>query len=162
MEFTFQIAQKKDKEKIWDLIKRQAQCEGKKLAEINLTLEKIESHGFGRTKYFHVMLSEYKKNPSGYALYFFSYSASEAAPILYVDELFVDEEYRNYGLGTEMLAKLARLALEKKCCRMEGHAYTWNKKFIEFYEFLGAHPRTDLLQFRLSGESLEKLATKTS
>lgn len=158
MEFTFRIAKKKNKEEIFGLIKKLAEYERKKPEEIKLTLEKIESHGFGRTKYFNVLLAEYKKKPAAYALYFFSYSASSGAPILYVEDLFVDELYRNHGLGTELLANLARLAIEKECCRMEGHAFTWDKKAIEFYEFIGAHPRMDLLQFRLSAEHLKKLA----
>lgn len=160
MEFTFRIAKKKDKEEILSLIKKLAEYERKKPEEINLTLDKIESHGFGRNKYFYVLLAEYKKMPAGYALYFFSYSASAAAPILYVEDLFVDELYRNHGLGTALLSNLAHLALEKECCRMEGHAFTWDKNAIEFYEFIGAHPRTDLLQFRLSGEHLQKLAVQ--
>ncbi|HHF7375113.1 GNAT family N-acetyltransferase [Legionella bozemanae] len=158
MEFTFRIAKKKDKEEIFGLIKKLAQYERKKPEEINLTLDKIESHGFGRNKYFYILLAEHKKNPAGYALYFFSYSAPSGAPVLYVEELFVDEPYRNYGLGTALLSNLAQLAIEKECCRMEGHAFTWNKKAIEFYEFIGAHPRTDLLQFRLSDEHLRSLA----
>ncbi|KTD01728.1 GNAT family N-acetyltransferase [Fluoribacter gormanii] len=160
MEFTFRIAKKKDKEQIFGLIKKLAEYERKKPEEIHLTLDKIESHAFGRNKYFYVLLAEYKKNPAGFALYYFSYSAPSGAPVLYVEELFVDELYRNYGLGTSLLSHLAQLALEKECCRMEGHAFTWNKKAIEFYEFIGAHPRTDLLQFRLSGEHLQKLAAQ--
>ncbi|KTD11670.1 GNAT family acetyltransferase [Legionella gratiana] len=158
MEFTFRIATKKDKEKISFLVEKLAEYERKKTEEIHLTLDKIEAHGFGKNKYFYVLLAEYKKKPAGYALYFFSYSAPEAAPVLYVEDLFVTEMYQNQGLGTALLSYLARLALEKQCCRMEGHAFTWNKKSIHFYEFLGAHPRTDLLQFRLAGDSLERLA----
>ncbi|KTD42721.1 GNAT family N-acetyltransferase [Legionella parisiensis] len=160
MEFTFRIAKKKDKAEILGLIKKLAEIERKKPEEIHLTLEKIESHGFGRNKYFYVLLAEYKKKPAGYALYFFSYSASEAAPILYIEDLFVDEPYRSFGLGTGLLTYLARVAIEKECCRLEGHAFTWDKKTIEFFELIGAHPRTDLLQFRLSGEPLQQLAAK--
>lgn len=158
MEFTFRIATKKDKYEISDLVKKLAEYERRKTEEINLTLDKIEAHGFGKNKYFYVLLAEYKKKPAGYALYFFSYSVSSGAPVLYVEDLFVDEMYQSHGLGTALLSNLARLAIEKKCSRMEGHTFTWDTKSIEFYEFLGAHPRTDLLQFRLSGEPLEKLA----
>ncbi|KTC92145.1 GNAT family N-acetyltransferase [Legionella cincinnatiensis] len=158
MEFTFRVATKKDKEKIAFLVEKLAEYERKKLEAMSLTLDKIEAHGFGKNKYFYILLAEYKKEPAGYALYFFSYSAAEGAPVLYVEDLFVQEKYQNHGLGTSLLSYLARLALEKQCCRMEGHAFTWNKKSIQFYEFLGAHPRTDLLQFRLTDDSLERLA----
>ncbi|MCW8409169.1 GNAT family N-acetyltransferase [Legionella sp. PATHC035] len=161
MEFTFRIAKKKDQEEILVLVKKLAEHERKQPEEVQLTLEKIASHGFGRNRYFYVLLAEYKKKPAGYALYFFTYSASAGAPILYIDDLFVDELYRSYGLGTLLLSHLAQLAIEKECCRLEGHTVTWNKKGIEFFEFIGAKPRTDLLQFRLSGEPLKKLAAQT-
>ncbi|AUH71334.1 GNAT family acetyltransferase [Legionella sainthelensi] len=158
MEFTFRIATKRDKEKIAFLVEKLAEYERKKTGTMSLTLDKIEAHGFGKTRYFYILLAEYKKEPAGYALYFFSYSAPDAAPVLYVEDLFVNEKFQNHGLGTSLLSYLARLAIEKHCCRMEGHAFTWNKKSIQFYEFLGAHPRTDLLQFRLAGDCLEQLA----
>lgn len=160
MEFTFRIAKKKDKEEIFFLVNKLAEHERKKPQEVNLTMDKIESHGFGRMRYFYVLLAEYKEKPAAYALFFFSYCASEAAPILYVEELFVDELYRNHGLGSALLSNLAHIAIEKECCRMEGHTMTWNKKGIEFFEFIGASPRTDLLQFRLAGEHLQKLAAQ--
>ncbi len=160
MEFTFRIAKKKDKNEVLFLVKKLAAYERKKPEEVNLTLEKIETHGFGKKKYFHVLLAEHGKTPAAYALYFFSYSASAGAPILYVEDLFVDDLYRNYGLGSSLLANLAHIAVEEECCRMEGHAFTWNKKAIEFYEFIGARAKTDLLQFRLSGENLDKLAAQ--
>lgn len=160
MEFTFRIAKKKDKEEIFNLIKKHAEYEKKKPEEIHLTLDKIETHGFGRNKFFYVLLAEYQKKPAGFALFFFTYSVPAGAPVLYIEELFVDELYRNHGLGTSLLSNLAQLALEKECCRMEGHAFTWNKKGIEFFEFIGAHPRTDLLQFRLADEHLQKLASQ--
>lgn len=158
MEFTLRIAHKKDSDKIFYLLNKMAECAGKKPEENLLTLEKIKTHGFGQDKYFKVLLAEYEKEPAGFSIYFFSYSAASGAPILYIEELFVDELYRSYGLGTKLLANLAYLALEKECCRMEGHAFTWDKAAIKFYEFLGAHPRTDLLQFRLEEEPLKKLA----
>lgn len=158
MEFTIRIATKKDKYKIYSLVEQFATYERKKHEDIHLTLEKIESHGFGKNKYFHILLAEYKKEPAGYALYFFSYSAAEGAPVLAVENLFVTEAYQSHGLGTALLSYLARLALEEHCCRMDGHAFTWNKQSIEFYEFLGAHTRTDQVHFRLSGDSLEQLA----
>ena len=73
MEFTFRIAKKKDKEEIFFLVNKLAEHERKKPEEVNLTLDKIESHGFGRTRYFYVLLAEYKEKPAGYALFFFSY-----------------------------------------------------------------------------------------
>ena len=104
---------KKIKRRSSALARKLAEYERKKPEEVNLTLDKIESHGFGKNKYFYVLLAEYKKKPAGYALYFFSYSASAGAPILYVEDLFVDDVYRNYGLGKALLANLAHTAVER-------------------------------------------------
>jgi GNAT superfamily N-acetyltransferase len=158
MEFTVRVAKKKDTYKIFSLIEKQAQEERKKTEEIALTIDKIESHGFGKENYFDVLLAESKEEAIGYALYFFTYCDSLAAPILYLEDLFVDKSYRKSGLGTTLLSHLARVAIKKGCCRMEGHAFTWNKTLNTFFESHGAHPRTDLLQYRLLGEDMLKLA----
>lgn len=150
-----------DKESILNLVKKLAEYERKKPEEVLLTIDKIESHSFGDHKYFHIQIAEDNKMPIGYAIYFFSYSASLGAPILYLEDLFVEDEYRNQGIGKALLAKLAQLAQENKCCRMEWHAFTWNEQAIQFYKDLGALPKLDLLQFRLSGEHLSNLSKET-
>lgn len=158
MRFTIRIAKKEDKNAILDLVKKLAVYERKKTEEIQLTIDKIESHGFGKDNYFDVLIAEHNEIPVGYALYFFSYSASSGAPILYIEDLFVENEYRHQGLGKALLSSLANITIEKKCCRMEWHTFTWNDNGIEFYKNLGAAPKHDLLQFRLLGNDLKKLA----
>lgn len=153
-------AKKEDKEIILNLVKKLAEYERKKPEEVQLTLEKIEAHGFG--KYFDALIAEHNEKPIGYALYFFSYSASSGAPILYLEDLFVEREYRHQGFGKALLSRLANIAVEKECCRMEWHAFTWNEPAIEFYKDIGAAPKPDSLQFRLSGESLKKLSANDS
>lgn len=148
-----------DKEAILTLVNKLAEFERKKPEEVQLTLDKIESHCFAHTKYFHTLIAEKNKTPVGYALYFFSYSAYAGAPVLYLEDVFVESEHRHQGIGKALLAKLAKLAIENKCCRMEWHAFTWNETAIEFYKNLGATPKHDLLQFRLSGEPLDKLSS---
>ena len=152
-------ATKNDKEAILNLVKKLAGYERKQPDEVQLTLNKIESHGFSANPYFQILIVENNNIPVGYALYFFSYSASAGAPILYLEDLFIESEHRHKGLGKAVLSKLAKLSIENKCCRMEWHAFTWNEKAIQFYKNLGAVPKSDLVQFRLSGEVLNKLST---
>ncbi len=104
------------------------------------------------------MLAEHNEISVGYALFFFSYSPAAGAPILYIEDLFVEEEYRLQGLGKALLSKLATIALKKDCCRMEWHSFAWNEKAIGFYKNLGARPQPDSLQFRLFDEDLKNLA----
>lgn len=149
-------ATKSDKDIILDLVRKLAEYERKKLSDVQLTLEKIEKHGFGDNPYFYILIIESNRIPVGYALYFFCYSGSTGAPILYLEDLFIEEEYRNKGFGKALLSKLAKIAIEKDCCRMEWHAFTWNEKAIQFYKSLGAVSKSDLVQFRLADEDLQK------
>lgn len=151
-------AKKEDKEAILNLVRKLAAYERKKPEEVLLTLEKIENHAFGKNKYFNILIAECNDIPVGYALYFFSYSASLGAPVLYIEDLFVENEHRQQGFGRALLSKLATISIEKECCRMEWHAFIWNEKAMSFYESLGAVPKPDLIQFRLSGENLQKLS----
>lgn len=158
MKFNIRIAKKEDKHAILALVKKLAEYERKKPEEVQLTLDKIELHGFGEEKYFDVLIAEYGEIPVGYAFYFFTYSASSGAPILYIEDLFVESEYRHQGLGKALFSNLAKLAIQKECCRMEWHAFTWNEKAIQFYKNLGASPKLDLVQFRLFGNGLKQLS----
>ncbi|OGT57625.1 MAG: GNAT family N-acetyltransferase [Gammaproteobacteria bacterium RIFCSPHIGHO2_12_FULL_43_28] len=154
------VATRNDKEVILNLIKKLAAYEGKKPEEFYLTIDKIESHGFGENNYFNVLIAEQNNQAIGYAFYFFNYSSYAGAPILYLEDIFVEEEYRHQGIGKKILAKLANISIEKKCCRMEWHTYSWNEKAIQFYKTLGAAPTANLLQFRIHGNELNALAEK--
>lgn len=151
-----------DKEAVLHLVMKLAEYERKKPEEVELTLNKIESHGFGEQAYFQILLAEYKNQLVGYALYFFSYAASKGAPILYLEDLFVEPQSRGVGIGKALLSYLANIALAKHCCRMEWHAFTWNEIGIQFYKNIGAKPKEDLVQFRLEGDHLLKLSQALS
>ena len=132
--------------------------EKKNPADIKLTAEKIMAHGFNSQPYFHILVTEYEQELIGHALYFFTYAASLGAPILYLEDLFVRDGYRKNGIGTQMLAELAKIAVKKDCCRMEWHAFTWNEAAIAFYKSLGGTLKTDLVQVRLDSAATQKLA----
>lgn len=152
-------ADEKDISEIVRLATELAIFENKKPEEISLTYDKIKSHGFGERPFFHVIVAEQDDRLTAFALYFFSYSAYVGAPVLYVEDLFVEEKYRGQGIGTALFSKLAKTAIENECCRMEWHAYVWNDKAIRFYENLNAFCKDDLRQFRLTDDGLMALST---
>lgn len=154
------MANKKDKDVILSLVRKLADFEGKNSEDVQLTIDKIQSHGLSRKSFFRILIGEIDSKPVGYALYFYSYSASLGAPVLYLEDLFVEEEFRNRGFGKNFLTRLANLAIKNNCCRMEWHAFTWNDKAIQFYKSIGAEPKLDLIQFRLSGNNLYDLSLK--
>lgn len=92
----------------------------------------------------------------GYSLYFFTYSSFLAMPTLYLEDLFVLEEFRRLGIGKNLFLACIDEARKKKCGRMEWSVLTWNKKAIAFYEKMGARRLKEWHYYRLDGNALGK------
>ena len=96
--------------------------------------------------------------PAGFALYFHNYSTFLARPGIYLEDLYVRPELRGKGYGKALLTRLAALAVERGCGRLEWAVLNWNEPAIEFYRSLGARPMSEWTVFRLTGEELERVA----
>lgn len=118
----------------------------------------IRRHGFGRTRYFETLICRRGRRPIGFALFFFTYSTFLAQPTLYLEDLFVVPEERGRGAGRALLRALARIALRRRCGRMEWAVLDWNTPSIRFYKRLGAGLRKEWILTRLTGAPLRRLA----
>jgi GNAT superfamily N-acetyltransferase len=94
----------------------------------------------------------------GMAVIFPTYSTFAARRGLYLEDIYVREDYRNRGIATAILRFIARTAVQRRFARVEFNVLLWNTVAIEFYETLGATPTSAWTTYRLSGEWLEKLA----
>ncbi len=94
----------------------------------------------------------------GFALYFYNFSTFVGKRGIYLEDIYVEPEYRGRGIGSALLKRLARIAKEQDCGRMEWSVLTWNQPSIDFYHRLGAVTLEDWRTFRLHGEALERLA----
>ena len=94
----------------------------------------------------------------GFALFFHNFPTFLGRSGLYLEDLFVLPEHRGKGYGKAILQKLAAIALERGCGRMEWWCLDWNKPSIDFYRSLGAEPMSDWTVYRLTGETLNSLA----
>ncbi|MCR4656672.1 MAG: GNAT family N-acetyltransferase [Lachnospiraceae bacterium] len=94
----------------------------------------------------------------GFALFFHNFSTFLGRAGIYLEDLFVLPEYRGKGCGKAMLGKLAQIALERGCGRLEWACLDWNKPGIDFYLALSAEPMNDWTTYRLTGDSLKKMA----
>jgi len=113
---------------------------------------------FGRQRTGEVAIGYYKKEPVGFVLFFPNYSTFLGQPGLYIEDLFVDESHRRRGFGRALLLYVARLASERGCGRLEWSVLDWNEPAINFYKKLGAIPMSEWTVFRVTGESLVRLA----
>jgi len=118
--------------------------------------------GFGPEPYYHCLIAEHddgnESKPAGFAFYFFNYSTWTGRPGLYLEDLFVNPEFRGLGIGKALLAKVAAIAVEKGCPRLQWQVLDWNTPAIEFYLALGGSFMDTWRNVRVIGESLTKLA----
>jgi GNAT superfamily N-acetyltransferase len=84
--------------------------------------ERLVRDGFGQQQAaFEVLLAEFRGQPAGYALYFYTYSTFLARPTLYLEDIFILPEHRRHWLGAALMRRLAQEAVERGCGRMEWH-----------------------------------------
>ena len=93
----------------------------------------------------------------GFALFFHNFSTFLGRAGIYLEDLFVKSEYRGRGYGKGLLTKLAEIAVERDCGRLEWWCLDWNTPSIEFYKSMGAVPMDEWTTFRIAGETLQKL-----
>ncbi len=97
--------------------------------------------------------------PVGMSVFFQTYSTFAARRGMYLEDIYVKEEYRNRGIATAVLKFIARTAVERNYARVDFTVLLWNTVAIEFFETLGATPTSAWTTYRLSGEWLSRLAT---
>lgn len=106
------------------------------------------------------LIAERDGGPVGFALYFFNYSTFLGKHGLYLEDLYVRESERGKGAGKALLSRLAEIALENDCGRMEWWVLDWNAPSIAFYKSLGAVAMDEWTVYRLTGDALAGLAAK--
>ncbi len=104
------------------------------------------------------LIAEWEGEPCGFALYFFNFSTFVGRHGVYLEDLFVRESHRGLGIGKSMLIRLAEIAKENDCGRLEWSVLDWNTPAIDFYKSLGAAPMDEWTLFRLAGAALDKVA----
>jgi GNAT superfamily N-acetyltransferase len=126
--------------------------------EVVMTEEKLAGSLFGERRYAETLIAEDDATPVGFALFFHNYSTFLAQPGIYLEDLFVVPEQRGGGVGRALLGRLAQIAVDRGCGRLEWAVLDWNTDAIRFYERLGAKPNAEWTVYRLTGEPLRALA----
>jgi len=154
-------AQESQLELIMRFIRKLAEYE--RLAdEVVANEDTLRESLFGARRSAEVVLAYLGDQPAGFAVFFHNFSTFEGRPGIYLEDLFVEEEYRGRGIGKALLAYLAGLAMDRKCARLNWAVLDWNQPAIDFYRRLGAHLLNEWRILRLSGKALEELAENSS
>lgn len=114
--------------------------------------------GFGPNPFYFCLIAEHDGQPAGFALYFFNYSTWVGRPGIYLEDIFVQPEFRGFGIGKALLKRVAAIAVEKNCLRLQWEVLDWNTPAIDFYRAMGAEFQDEWRNMRLSGKALERLA----
>jgi len=117
--------------------------------------------GFGAQPRFGCVMAEWNGEPAGFALYFHNYSTWKGRSGIHVEDLFVRLEFRGLGIGKALLLRVATIANEEKCGRLQWDVLAWNKTAIDFYEKMGAGMLTEWRIMRVDGAGLAKFAAQS-
>jgi len=130
--------------------------------EFKGTEELYRKYGFSEDKIYDCYLVENTGEIGppylGVALYYYTFSTFEAKPTLWLEDIFVPEEYRGNGIGTALLKTLCQTAVEKDCGRVEWTVIDWNEPSRQFYFSLGAKAMDEWTTFRMMPDVFKKLA----
>ena len=155
-ELTFRFAEEKDCGLILFFIKELASYE--KMPDEVIADEGLLKEWIFEKKKAEVIFACADGKEIGFAVFFHNFSTFLGRSGLYLEDLYIMPEYRGKGFGKAVLRKLAQIAMERGCGRMEWWCLDWNRPSIDFYRSLGAEPMDDWTVYRLTGETLKKLA----
>ena len=154
-QMVFRNAEKKDVALILSFIKELAEYE-KMSADVVATEALLQEWIFEK-KMAEVIFVMEEETEVGFMLFFHNFSTFLGRAGIYLEDLYVKPEYRGRGYGKALLKRLAQIAAERKCGRMEWSCLNWNQPSIDFYKSLGAVPMSEWTVYRVAEKSLERL-----
>lgn len=121
--------------------------------------DELRANLFGPRPYAEVLLAEPRAGAvAGFALFFHNFSTWLGKPGIWLEDLFVWPDERGKGYGKALLSAVAKIAVERGCGRFEWSVLDWNEPAIGFYRSLGAVPMDEWTTYRVTGDSLRRLA----
>ena len=156
MALTFRFAEAADTPLILNFIRALAEYE--KMADLVVADEALLGDQLFQKRNAEVIFAMEEGKEVGFALFFHNFSTFLGRSGLYLEDLYVLPEFRGKGYGKALLQKLAAIAVERGCGRMEWWCLDWNQPSIDFYKALGAEPMDEWTVYRLTGETLTNMA----
>ena len=152
----FRNAEPKDVALILSFIKELAEYE--KMSDDVVATEALLQEWIFEKKLIEVIFVMEEEKEVGFMLFFHNFSTFLGRGGIYLEDLYVKPEYRGKGYGKALLKRLAQIAVERECGRVEWSCLNWNQPSIDFYLSLGAVPMSDWTVYRVTGDTLKKLA----
>jgi GNAT superfamily N-acetyltransferase len=129
---------------------------------VHATEDDLLRDGFGPNKRFECLIAEWDASgtsvAAGFALYFHNYSTWRGHAGVHIEDLYVRPEYRGKGIGKALLTRVAAIAVEEGCSRLQWDVLEWNTPAIGFYKQMGAQMLMDWRTMRVTGDQLQMLS----
>ncbi|AGK97231.1 GNAT family N-acetyltransferase [Clostridium pasteurianum] len=156
--FNLRLAEEKDAALILEFINGLAHYEN--LTDEVVATEEILKEFLFEKKMAEVIIGEYNGEAVAFALFFHNFSTFLGRPGIYLEDLYIKPEMRGKGFGKVILSFLGKLAIERKCGRVEWSCLDWNEPSIKFYKQMGAVPMEEWTVYRVTGKDLSCLASE--
>lgn len=155
MAISIREAASNDASMMLEMLRNSAQDQGFP-DDVVVSEEDLRRDGFGDDPLFKALIAEVDGAPAGMALYFFNYSTWVSRVGLYLEDLYVNPQFRGAGVARELMEHLARIAKSNGCRRFQWLVHTGNERALRFYESCGAKPHRDWLLMSLQGNVLDE------
>ncbi|MCR5484557.1 MAG: GNAT family N-acetyltransferase [Clostridiales bacterium] len=156
MDISFRFADENDCGLILSFIRALADYEH--MSDDVVATEELLSEWIFKKKKAEVIFAVSNGVEVGFALFFHNFSTFLGRAGIYLEDLFVLPQYRGKGFGKALLKKLAEIAVERGCGRLEWVCLDWNRPAIDFYLSKGAKMMDEWTVYRLAGDGLKRFA----
>lgn len=109
----------------------------------------------------HLACDDVSGEPVGFAVWFLNFSTWLGVHGIYLEDLYVRPSARGAGHGKALLTTLARIAVDRGYFGVQWWVLTWNTPSIDFYRSIGAVEQHEWAVYRLSGDALHTLASRS-
>jgi GNAT superfamily N-acetyltransferase len=154
---TIRPATRDDVGQLLELIRGLATYEKKRHKAV-VTEDDLLRDGFGPQPKFRALIAEWEGKAAGYASFFYFYSTFQGRPALFLEDLFVPDEFRGKGIGKALLVAVCKLAVDEGCFALRWEVLDWNRPAISFYEKLGATFLNERKVVTFDSEALRRVA----
>jgi len=129
------------------------------LEYLEITEEKLYDALFGENGFVECLIATSDEKIVAYAIYFLNFSSFRGQTGVYLEDIYITESFRKYGIGALMLKQIARAGKENGAVRMDFQVLDWNAPAINFYKKHGAVMDESERHFKFTDEAFEKLAS---
>ena len=125
---------------------------------LQVTEEKLAEVMSGDDPFLKSLIAFDAETPVGYAFWYHTFASFRGQKSVYLEDIFIVDEFRQSGIGERILKEIARIGRRSGACRMDLEVLEWNIPAVNFYKKHGALADEHARHFKFTDEAFQKLA----